>query len=677
MRNSKTEKREDWRDKILREFTPEVAGLTLVADPDGLMLEERILQEIRDQGFELILFEDSVAFRFAYESKYRTHWDHGQHVDLVVVLHAPASDLNHLPYDLLQRGRSLAFSLQELFPALSYPVVAALDRSDLASLYAAQRKHSPGKLGENATKDFVLRHVFEVAPELIKKPHDLLRTLLRRHYRGRGVPAILDQRLISLLREEASFGSWPLEQILPDREAFFAFLQERWPVFLDKVSSGRAGTTSERKEAYGLTFCGPDNLPFDHDDVRIYVENLFIEGWLHSVSHERAAALGAQWVRVGVRTDPEEERLRRVTGLIESVRADLPSHGSRYGDWLQFAYRWAELTALWADADSELARGTRDDLSDLRRQVDTVFQTWVLSRYAGLYNQPALPPVMVHHIPRTLARRLEENKNRRVALVLLDGLSLDQWIVLRDVLREQCHDLGLRESAVFAWIPTITSVSRQAAFAGKPPIYFSSSVYTTDRDSFHWHQFWMNQGLKLREVVFSKALGDSDTEDVCALVSNPTIRAAGLVIDKIDKIMHGMELGTAGMHNQIRQWATQGHLALLLGTLLDHGFHIVLTSDHGNVESNGIGSPSEGAVADLRGQRVRVFPDCILRTQVKTRFPDALEWPPVGLPENFLPLLAPGRLAFVRKTERIVGHGGITLEELIVPCIQAGRTSDE
>ena len=34
----------DWREQILREFTPQVARLTLVADPDGLLLEEGILR---------------------------------------------------------------------------------------------------------------------------------------------------------------------------------------------------------------------------------------------------------------------------------------------------------------------------------------------------------------------------------------------------------------------------------------------------------------------------------------------------------------------------------------------------------------------------------------------------------------------------------------------------------
>jgi len=174
-----------WRDQVLKEFTPQVARLTLVADPDGLLLEEGILHGIRERGFELIPFEDHVTFRYAYESKFRSRWDNGEHTDLVVVLRSPSSDLYSLPYDLLQAGRRLSFNLGDLFPNLSYPVVAALDAQDLDALFRAQIQHTPGNMGDNATKEFALRHVFGIAPELINQPSDLLRVLLRRHYQGK------------------------------------------------------------------------------------------------------------------------------------------------------------------------------------------------------------------------------------------------------------------------------------------------------------------------------------------------------------------------------------------------------------------------------------------------------------------------------------------------------------
>jgi hypothetical protein len=107
--------------------------------------------------------------------------------------------------------------------------------------------------------------------------------------------------------------------------------------------------------------------------------------------------------------------------------------------------------------------------------------------------------------------------------------------------------------------------------------------------------------------------------------------------------------------------------------LLNHGFQVTITADHGNIEAVGCGRPLEGAVADLRGERVRIYSDSRLRTMVQERFPETLAWPAIGLPDDFLPLLAPGRRAFIKPGDHIVAHGGISLEELIVPVIQVER----
>ncbi len=664
----------NWRDQVLKEFTPQVARLTLVADPDGLLLEEDILHGIRERGFELIPFEDHVAFRYAYESKFRSRWDRGEQTDLVVVLRSGANDLGSLPYDLLQAGRRLYFNLGEIFPNLSYPVVAALDRGDLDALFRAQFQHKPSNMGDNATKEFALRHVFEIAPELIKQPSDLLRVLLRRHYRGQRIPAILDQRFIQVLRQNGLFEEWPLDKIVTDREAFFAFLQERWPVFLDRMAAiEQPRTVREDKAVYGLQYSGPLDLPFDHDDVRVYIDNLFIEGLLHSVSHENADDLTSTWVEVGIQTDPAKDRHRRLDRLIETIRDTIPTGDARHTDWFRFGYAYAEISVLEHELGSGLSSDVRERIESLRLSVDPAFLTWVQDRFAGLHNQPPVPPAMLHHIPRALARKVSDSREQKVAFLLVDGLALDQWIVLRDVLQSQRHKLRFRESAVFAWIPTITSVSRQAAFAGKPPIYFPASINTTNKEQYLWTQFWADQGLTGHAVTYAKGLGDSNIDKVRELLSYPKIRVAGLVIDKVDKIMHGMELGAAGMHNQVRQWAMQGFMSDLIDILLDQGFQIFLSSDHGNVEAKGCGRPAEGAVADIRGERVRVYSDDLLRSAVKERFPDAIEWPSFGLPDDYCALLAPPRKAFIRAGETIVGHGGISIEELIVPLIQIER----
>ncbi len=663
----------NWRDQILKEFTPNVARLTLVSDPDGLLVEEGVLAGIRDRGFELIPFEDHIAFRYAYESKFRSRWDQGEQTDLVVVLRSAESDLGCLPYDLLQAGRRLSFNLGEIFPNLSYPIMTALNRGDLDALYEAQKRHIPGVLGDNATKEFVLRHVFEIAPELIRKPSDLLRALLRRHYREQRIPALLDARFIQVLRQQGGFEGWPLETIIPDREAFFAFIQERWPVFLDRSAKQEGGAVQEKEKPYGLEFPGPSDLPFDHDDIRVYIDNLFLEGLLEAVTHEQADSLGKTWLGIGIQMDEQTDRERRVDGLLETLAADIPKEDARHDDWFRFARTWAELVALALDSNAVLPEPAHQKMKALQAQTDAALAPWLTKRYAGLINLPPAPPVMLHHIPRFLFRYINDAEQHKAAFVLVDGLALDQWIVIRKEIARQRANYRFRENAVFAWIPTITSVSRQAAFAGKVPIYFPNSIHTTDKEPALWTQFWMDQGLTQQEVAYAKGLGNGTLESVVEIVARPKTRVVGLVVDKVDKIMHGMELGAAGMHNQVRQWAAGPFLAQLFDLLLENDFRVYLSSDHGNIEASGCGRPAEGAVADLRGERARIYPDSILRGQVKARFPDAIEWPPIGLPEDYLPLLAPPRTAFVRKTESLVGHGGASLEELIVPLVQIER----
>src|SRR5438128_1116222 len=662
-----------WQERILKEFIPQVNRLTLVADPDYLVTEEDILQRLRERGFDILLFEDPVAFRFAYESKYRSKWDNGDSsIELAVVVHEEAAHLRLLPYDIFQTDRKLSFSLGDIFPNLSYSVIKSLDRGDLEPLYRAYLQYTPGKLGDNATKDFLLSRVFDVDAQFIRQPSDLLRVLLRRHYRDQPIPKILDQRFLQILHQYGRFEDWPLEKIIQDREAFFIFLQERWPIFLKHTTANKGLTVRESLTTYELKYTGPANIPFDDEDVRVYIDTLFLDGLLQPVAYPQASKPSQPWITVGIRRDPEVDRVRRLEGLIRSV--EIPINGARYQDWFSFARRWSELIVLWHETHVQKQSVLEQQFYSVQKKVDTTFQAWIMKRYSSLHNLPPTPPVMLHHIAHDIAQYIQTAAKEKVALIVIDGLAFDQWIILREIFLQQRPDLKFRENMVFAWLPTITSVSRQSIFAGKPPLYFPESIFNTNKEATLWTQFWNDKSISQIEITYRKGLGEGTSlSEFEELLSHPKLRVAGFIIDTVDKIVHGMELGTAGIHNQVRQWATQGFMIELFNLLLQNHFDIFITSDHGNIEARGCGQVSEGAIVDLRGVRARVYSDKVLRAQVQRRFPGAIDWPPFGLPENFLPLLAPNRSAFIPEGKRVVGHGGISIEELIVPYVQVRR----
>jgi hypothetical protein len=275
---------------------------------------------------------------------------------------------------------------------------------------------------------------------------------------------------------------------------------------------------------------------------------------------------------------------------------------------------------------------------------------------------------MVHHIARHLAHQRVE-KATKVALLVIDGLALDQWITLRDQILRQTPKRQFDENTAFAWVPSVTSVSRQSIFAARAPFYFPGSIYTTDREASAWTQFWVDQGLSRAEVAYVKGLGDDDSLRALDDIVTHRVSVLGAVVDKVDRIMHGMELGTAGMHNQVAQWASNGFLVSAIGMLVRAGFDVYMTSDHGNVEATGFGRPREGMLADVKGERVRIFPNELLRSTTASKFEKTIAWPPLGLPDQFFPLLAPGRLAFIPNGHTTVAHGGITIEEVIVPFV--------
>ncbi len=658
-----------WRDAILNNFVLGVSKLTLVADPDSLLTEEKLAMALRERGFDLIEFNDSIEFRYAYESKYRLIWDRGKHTDLVVILRLQNTELTSLPYDMLQTGRQLSFNLGEFFPNLSYPVIEKLDRSLLDTLFNAQHKSPPDRMGDNATKDFILRYVFGIAAELITNEVELLRSLLRLHYGKIQIPHILAERLVQVLKGHSNFQMWPLDEIVPDDHEFFAFLQERWPVFLS-----RFGKTDQVKGdffEYALKYSGPNLLSFDHQDIKVYIDNLFIEGKLVPVQVSDLVIDADSWIKSGIAPANMDEEEVRISRLFDQVEKDLLTKEARYSDWTAFALKWAELSALIHCGSNILHQSHLKDFGDT---LNTIFVRWLAEHYASLINLPPTNPAMLHHVPRRLARDMEGSKDSRVALIVVDGLALDQWVTVRQLLQKQDSNLVMRESATFAWIPTLTTVSRQSIFSGKPPLYFPSSINSTNSEEKLWKQFWECNGLSRLDIVYQRGMGDGDVRSVLDAVIHPgKTKVVGLVVDKIDKIMHGMQLGASGMHNQIKQWCQGGFLSSLIGSLLDYGYDVWLTSDHGNIECEGKGRPSEGVIAEIRGERVRVYPTSELREQVASAFTFAHVWQPFGLPSDYFPLVASGRDSFVNPGDSIIGHGGIAIEEVIVPLVKFER----
>jgi hypothetical protein len=652
-----------WRAAILESFDPRLAPLLIVADPDGLLRDPSINLELTGRGYTLLPYDDPIAFRLAYEAALNQ--------PLVVVLWDRARAVETLPADVLRRGLLRRLGLAELFPRLHIPILIELSTEDLDRLWPVYGQQRSSILSANATVEAVLQLCFGITPTAIQTSADALALLLQIHFAPRPLPPRLAEALLLRLRRLDALAEWPLDELLRDRAAFDAFLAQAWPRFLHESGLLQAPASEQsRVEELRAQYAAAPMLPFG--DARVWpgIDTLFLAGRL------TPATLPTHWIvtgpyTVGIhheRADQGEERGRK---LVELMRAQGLTAESLASDWLRHALLIGEMMALQHEYDQDLA------LADTTHRLRAAFAEWMLTRYKALQSAAPLPaPQLVSHLAYAMAQRRDRG-HRRQALIVIDSMALDQWVAIRQVWREQDAELVWDERALFAWVPTLTHVSRQAIFAGAAPTQFAASLGRTDAEEAHWKRFWSGYGLQPGAVGYLKGLhgldpqrSGAELDRVAELIATPSIQVVGLVVDAVDQIAHGMLQGEAGMLQQVRQWASSGWLGALVARLRAENFSIMISADHGNVAVRGIGRVDDGILAEERGLRARVYADVLLRDRVAAGIPASLSWQGAGLPPSYAVLLAPPGSVFTTEGQFVVTHGGADLREVLVPwCI--------
>jgi hypothetical protein len=358
----------------------------------------------------------------------------------------------------------------------------------------------------------------------------------------------------------------------------------------------------------------------------------------------------------------------KIDKLLLHFEKEIPSFSSNHKEWLSFMLKYAHLS-------SYIYRGGNHDniqkIVKLYDKCNLFYSKWLKENFSSLITIPSVTPAMVHHLPHYMAYSYNKT-SRPQALIIIDGLSLDQWITLKESMPNQKY--SYLENALFAWVPTLTSVSRQAIVSGKKPLEFPRYINSTSNEERYWTLFWENVGMQKDSIVYQKTIDDFDmVNNIQDYITPSKTKAVCLIINKIDDIMHGMEMGYSGFHNQIELYGKSGFLASLINSLLEFNFEITITSDHGNIDCIGIGNPKESSLAEIKGQRVRIYQNQVLLDSIQKEFPASFAWRPVSLPQNYFPLLSTGNTAFITKDKKSVSHGGISIQETIVPFIKVGR----
>lgn len=316
-----------------------------------------------------------------------------------------------------------------------------------------------------------------------------------------------------------------------------------------------------------------------------------------------------------------------------------------YTDWFHIAEKKAEFGIM--------AAGIGDTLND--ETIEKRFQAFLLATYKSLSSElNGESPVL---LSRTMEYMLEESSGRsKFAILVMDGMSEFDWQIFAD----QFRDIRYTKSSVFAMIPTTTSVSRQCLLAGKFPAGLRSP-WDQSKEEAEFRAAAERMGFKPRDIQYARGF---------ELSIGSGVKCTAVIINDVDNIVHAQQFGRRGMLRDITALSDTGQLKALVQTLLDKGFDVYITADHGNTLCRGIGkAPQTGVVTATKSRRMMVLKNIADKEMFFQKY-GMIEFPKAYLPKEYDYLVCKARESFDNKGQTVMSHGGITIDEVIVPFIK-------
>ncbi len=313
------------------------------------------------------------------------------------------------------------------------------------------------------------------------------------------------------------------------------------------------------------------------------------------------------------------------------------------------------------------------ELKELRDTTERAFSVSLDCDYFKLQQTPwHYRPPMVHTILNFIQAH---HKRDKVALIVIDCLSISFWQVLRCSLEKRFSIVPTSEGSTFAWIPTLTSVSRQSILSARTPAELGQMIKSTSGEEGYWEDFWRDKGFQRESIQFIK-VAEKKEKDVQHAVYDQDIRRLALIFNDIDELVHfstsisNSTLNTESLLKFIDNWASV-LFGPLLRNLLSLGWVVFVTSDHGaqRIRQN-VGNIREGVFTERTGQRARIYSRLSFATETKA---EGILWDSKGtLPQDYVALLAPPGTGYGFSSGW--GHGGASWEEVIVPFVKFGGT---
>lgn len=328
--------------------------------------------------------------------------------------------------------------------------------------------------------------------------------------------------------------------------------------------------------------------------------------------------------------------------------------------------------------------------AEFSKFIERNYEHWLVDKAEDAY--PLLSP---HLLDSYLKTPLQ--KGEKVVFIVIDCMRLDQWHIMRDLLSPY---FTLKTDYYCAILPTATQYARNSIYAGlfpedikkHYPQYWESETNSEEHKLNAHEKDLLIEWTKRRRIklksdpgyikIFDTDYGNKIEREIESYLQN---QLTAIVINSVDMIMHSrsdyailkeIAPDEAAYRSLTLSWFQHSSLFRMLRTLSQHkDLKVIITTDHGSIRC-------------MRG--VKVLGDRDTTTNLRYKFgknikadkrhalqlkdPSEFRLPRFGITVNNI--IAKEDYYFVYPTDYnhyltryrdSFQHGGISLEEMIVP----------
>jgi hypothetical protein len=602
----------------------------------------KILDKISQNQYECLFIKDEAGLLNSEDLKsqvrefYPVIYEYSSEIELRMFLRKTGGPVlvtmngeMYFPSDLANKYPVIEINFNDVFPDLDETALDWLSVTEIQELFHIYEMSDNRykKLSFQETLGFVLKNLYEIDIPINRK-EQIISFLIKYYF--------VNDKLSGALKKfiEEHSRKWKMDlSLLLTRERFYTWLNQEWRIFFQEKECSI--DFDDRTIKYLLNDCFDQGLMKPIDLMIEKIDKDFVV----------KEARDNYWYNVGLKNlekvsllDDFENRYRMLVDLLEK---DLSIR-----EWGTIARSWPKLVYL------KHKNGLDKNLDELRDRLDKKFLEFIRRDYDNLaYDQ------RFHYAPlnsRILAH-LVERKVDRFAIICFDCLSFKEWPVMKEYLSNRLS-ISFKEDFTIAIIPTVTSYSRKAIFSGKSPLEINNGG---KEEKLFKDYLENNLGISREEILFEKS---NSPERINFL----GYRAIGLIYNFVDDLVHSSQ-NHQMLFNNIENNLSNNELDKVIENLLNDGFKLFFTSDHGNVFAEGNGYNPKRQLVEDRASRALLYTTENLarnesfKNQVILKFPNITG-------NNYINTMSDRRKFGNR--EPGFTHGGISIEEVIIPFVE-------